>query len=45
MKHHGKGGFTGPSGKRVRGTFHGSGAASVKVGPIRSPYKDKILGK
>lgn len=37
--------FVGKSGKIPRGTLKGGSSASVKVGPIRTPYKDKILGR
>lgn len=38
-------GFLGTHGKIPRGTLHSKGTASVKLGHIRTPYKDKILGR
>lgn len=35
----------GKSGGIPRGTLHGGGAASVKVGPIRTAFKDKVLSR
>lgn len=37
--------FVGPSGKIPRGTHSGKGTGSKKVGVVRTPYKDTVLGR